>query len=192
MTSPLSLLKLKATKDKYKILGPVLINKGKEYDAVQVDNLVLIADNIIIAETIKSDGVIDGFEVLSREPINAVGDITIDTISELLKTKQVEKWVYENLDPNDIKLVRFTERCGLVNNGGTMAGVEHFNIDDVFVGLVSPCGDIMIQKRKGVIFYLNSMYSNAFELKDLKDEKGHSYTILKELKFMYENDHKRS
>lgn len=192
MKSNIALLKLRATKDDYQILGEVLITEGKEYDAVQANGLVLISDDITFIRTIDYDNNIDGFEIISREEINSIGEITIDSISSLLKTKQIERWVDENIDPNSVKLVRFTENCRLLNNGAYMAGVEYFKKGEVFVGLVSTSGELMIQKRKGVIFYLDNNVNNPIVVKDLDDTTGHSYNILKELKFMYENDHKRS
>lgn len=191
MNSTIAILKLKATKDDYQILGEVLITKDKEYDAVRADGLVLISDDITFVRTVDTDGNIEGFDIISTEEVKSISDITIDSIADILKNKQIERWVDENISPSSIKLVTFTDNCRLYNNASYLSGAEYFNKNEVYVGLVSPSGDLMIQKRKGVVFYLSDS-SAPLEIKEYGEIKGHTYTILKEIKFMYENDHKRS
>lgn len=182
--------KLKALEDSYTIVGEPLFKEGKTYTAVRNGALIIIdAGGVNVVRTSLGEE-IEGFEIVGFDSITSIEDTSIDSISHFMKKRSIEKWTEENVDCERVVKVRAKLSCCVPNSAGPHSGSEWFNNGDVYLGVFNNNKELLIQKRKGAIFYLGEEFMNNFERVEDYLEPNFTYDEMKEIRYIIENDYK--
>lgn len=112
------------------------------------------------------------------------------SISQYLKSITINKWANDNVKGiYEIYSIRPSKGIQVTNNVSGYGGSEHLTLEHnlLAVKLVNSSHDFMTQIRKGSIFYLED--NTVFSKQELELD-ALSYEVLKEIKFIIENDYK--